>query len=78
MFHYLDKEPSAEKVGGLQPITLLKNIPYFHSSFYAILTTIPLLAETISVIYYTRNGCDKDEFLEKNLMNSASLRLSGT
>lgn len=78
MLHYLDKETSAEKVGGLQPITLLKNITYFPSSFYTVLTTVPLLAETISVIYYARNGCDKDEFLEKKLMNSASLRLSGT
>lgn len=58
-------ELSAEKVGGLKPITLLKNIPYFHSYFYAVLATIPFLAETISVIYYARNGCDKDEVLEK-------------
>lgn len=63
---YLDVEPSAAKVGGLQPMTLLKNIPHFHSSFCAVLVTISFLAETISVIYYARNGCDKDEFLEKN------------
>lgn len=66
MSHYLDVEPSAAKVGQLQPITLLKNITYFHSSFFAVLVTIPFLAETVSVIYYARNGCDKDELLEKN------------
>lgn len=66
MSHYLDVEPSAAKVGRLQPITLLKNIPYFSFFFLRSLGYNFLLAETTSVIYYARNGCDKDEFLQKN------------
>lgn len=66
MSHYLDAKPSAARVWGLQPITLWKNSPYFHSSFYAELATIPFLAETISVIYYARNGCDEGEIFEKS------------
>lgn len=65
MSHYLNVEPSVAKVGGLQPIILLKNIPYFHSSFYAVLATIPFLAETVSVTYYARNGVTKMNFLKK-------------
>lgn len=47
-------------------INILRNSADFYSSFCPVLVTISVLAETVSVIYYARNGCDKDEFLEKS------------
>lgn len=54
------------KVGGMWLINILRNSADFYSSFCPALVTISVLAETVSVIYYARNGCDKDEFLEKS------------
>jgi len=44
----------------------LRNSPEFHSSFCSAWLQFPLLAEIVSGIHYAGNGCDKDEFHEKN------------
>lgn len=39
----------------------IEEYPIFSFFFLCSIATIPFLAETISVIYYAKNGCDKNE-----------------
>lgn len=78
MLCYLDPEPSAAEGGGLQLINILRKSPELYSSFFPGFIQISILAQTISVIYYARIECNKDEFLKKKLMTSDSLKLLGT